>query len=110
MLVIIQRHSLTVRPTIDLAMLTLLMVLSEHSVEILGRGMIWRSGWRWHVGTKLRAYGRRAVAGYVPRMMMLCVLWVVVVPSTLLRKSVPIGHLMWPQSTRGRRSLNGLGE
>jgi hypothetical protein len=95
-------HPPSTGPTIDAAMLPLLVALVKHSVEAMRRGLrVGRSGWRGCIGGEGRPDGirwRGVPEDLVPR---LGVLWEVVVPSALLRKSVTIGHLIW--SARGRR-------
>lgn len=98
-------HPPSTRPTIDAAMLPLLMALVKHSVKVMRRGLrVGRSGWRGRISWEGRPDGirRRDVAeDLVPR---LGVLWEVVVPSALLRKPVTIGHLIWSVRV-GREAL-----
>lgn len=86
---------MTARPTVNPAMLSL-VVLTEHAVQIVvGRAQIWRSRWGWGVVVEPRAYvvRRRTVSGKMSWL----VLRVVVTPSVLLREPITIGHLKWLQ-------------
>lgn len=98
-------------PSVDTAMLPLLV--TEHSVETLSRRVgIWRSRWGRSVGVEYGSdvIGRGTVANYLvlPGMMSLCVLWKIVIASTLLWESVTIGHLKPPRTDRAVERAPGL--
>ena len=99
------------RAAVNATMLPL-MSLIEHAKKTLCRRVrTWRSGRRRRIRVEAwsNAVGWCCVSGYlVTRMMRLGMLWVIVVPSTLLWKSVTIGHLIPPQSKQAAALAQNL--